>query len=488
MSGMMTRNELTTHADKLGIPWTNDSSDAEIAALIAARENGNVSTPAPSKNPECFGLMWDAATEQTCKGCPGQNSCLETLVTTTLPKALKTLPSNPPLGVIAASLSVSEEAAGVIMEKYQGKSGTSAKVVPIKPPAAPPPPVAEAPAPAPVAIQPPPAAPIQQPTLVPPAQEAPPVPVQATKSKAELKAEKDAAKQAEKEAKDMAKQKAKEEKDAAKQAAKEAKDAEKAKAKADAEAEKAAEAPANPTRATLPASPAVEVASPAEAKSADRARVRADRRVATPWGPQTYGSRFQKERSRSPLLAALKPGNKLKETYKGQEVEVVVKSDHYQYDGKQWPTLYSVVKEVTGTVERQKQLVEGKRPPGSRQLCNWSAVRFFRASLINIGLLSGKLRQPKAEKSAPAARVKPSKAPSKPRTPKAKPEAKVKPVVQAKPKEAKPKASKPSGKKSRAAKQKKSAKPKAQQRKPQAKAQRKPAPKAKPKAKAKAKK
>ncbi len=132
-------------------------------------------------------------------------------------------------------------------------------------------------------------------------------------------------------------------------------------------------------------------------KSASPAVVRADRRLEQPWGPHTFASRCAKERARSPEIAALKVGQQVTVEFEGKPHTATVLKDGYRYDGNQWPTLYSIVKEITGTVERQKQLVSGKRPAGTRQLCNWSAVRFWRLRqlLASLGVtVTAKTKRP----------------------------------------------------------------------------------------------
>jgi hypothetical protein len=77
--------------------------------------------------------------------------------------------------------------------------------------------------------------------------------------------------------------------------------------------------------------------------------------------------RWLRERARSPLISRLKVGSTIHRNYKGQDVFVKVKEGHYQYNLRDYPTLYSVVKDVVGA----------KEASNGRKLVNWSATRFF---------------------------------------------------------------------------------------------------------------
>jgi hypothetical protein len=102
-------------------------------------------------------------------------------------------------------------------------------------------------------------------------------------------------------------------------------------------------------------------------------------RVDDPWGKHTWEKRWRRERQ-NPWVKKLRPGMKIQREYpKGGEIhEVVILKRYYRYQGQDYPTLYSIVKEITGTKEAPRQLDKaGRRPDGTRQLCNWSAPRFF---------------------------------------------------------------------------------------------------------------
>jgi outer membrane biosynthesis protein TonB len=102
-----------------------------------------------------------------------------------------------------------------------------------------------------------------------------------------------------------------------------------------------------------------------------------DGRVDDPWGRHTWEKRYNRER-KNKFIKQLRPGMKPTREYKGTKYQVTVLNKYYKFNGKMYPTLYSIVKEITGTREAPRQLDhKGKRPKGSRQLCNWSAPKFF---------------------------------------------------------------------------------------------------------------
>ena len=71
--------------------------------------------------------------------------------------------------------------------------------------------------------------------------------------------------------------------------------------------------------------------------------------------------------------------------YSGNFHEVKVLKGKYQYSGTDYPTLYSVVIAITGTVDRPQQLEtagdQKTRPKGTRPVSNWSATKFFKTAL-----------------------------------------------------------------------------------------------------------
>jgi len=115
---------------------------------------------------------------------------------------------------------------------------------------------------------------------------------------------------------------------------------------------------------------------------------RRSRRRGSPWGKHTFQARWLRERERSPAIAKLTPGHNIVREYKGAKHTVKVLQGRYVYEGREYPTLYEVTKVITGTRPAQKQRRtagdESSRPDGKRQLCNWSATRFFEAALAAV--------------------------------------------------------------------------------------------------------
>lgn len=97
------------------------------------------------------------------------------------------------------------------------------------------------------------------------------------------------------------------------------------------------------------------------------------------WSPKRDKSRWLREREKNPAIAALTPGIILRREYRGNWYEVKVVQGGYIYDKHLYPTLYAVVKVIVGTKEVPRQRnKDGHRPAGSRNLCNWSACRFWK--------------------------------------------------------------------------------------------------------------
>ena len=101
------------------------------------------------------------------------------------------------------------------------------------------------------------------------------------------------------------------------------------------------------------------------------------------WDQRYDRSRWQRERERSSLIAQLRPGMKISRIWQGQTLQVVVLKGGYKFQGQLYPTLYSVVREIVGTIPRAKQKrADGTMPAGTREILNWSAPRFFRLPWI----------------------------------------------------------------------------------------------------------
>jgi hypothetical protein len=70
---------------------------------------------------------------------------------------------------------------------------------------------------------------------------------------------------------------------------------------------------------------------------------------------------------------------KLRRLWREEWLEVIVRMGYYQFKGKIWPTLYSIVEEIAGVKAYPKQLrADGTRLKGTRKMSNWSAARFFK--------------------------------------------------------------------------------------------------------------
>jgi hypothetical protein len=85
-------------------------------------------------------------------------------------------------------------------------------------------------------------------------------------------------------------------------------------------------------------------------------------------------SRFARERSRSPKVAALKTGTVLKRVYEGKEWKVTVLRDGYKMSGRKYETLYATVVHITGTKDFARQGDGG----GTRAMANWSSPKFWK--------------------------------------------------------------------------------------------------------------
>ncbi len=172
-----------------------------------------------------------------------------------------------------------------------------------------------------------------------------------------------------------------------------------AKAKRSSKKKKAA-APGAKKKTKRKASSTKAVQNPPKAESAKRARDSASpkgtgkkKKSAPPARAQQAGgkdwmARWRRERKRSPQIGKLTPGCVVRgeyPQYSGTFHEVKVLKGKYQYQEKDYPTLYSVVIAITGTVARPQQLEmagdQKSRPKGTRPVSNWSAVKFFQTAL-----------------------------------------------------------------------------------------------------------
>lgn len=352
--------------------------------------------------PQCYGEFWEGIQGSACMECHIKDDCLAKFATGRLVKAQQKV------GVNASLEALSKETGGIATEAIQ-LALQFQKNVGLKKSEAPAPPA-------------PPAQPAQ-PTMPPPQEQAsvtappppPPMPQSGTEPQEPEKAPEAGDEMAKKKTtkKSAAKKPAKKtitKKKTTKAAAKpkpKAKPKSKAKPKTTAKtkpkaAPKKKGATSRPPKAGVSAKPAK---APAKSKkgSATSASAQAGDRT---WSPEHDQVRFNRERKRSPVLAQLKPGQTLKREWppkSGETVEVRVLKGRYKFQDQEFPTLYSAVKEIVGTIQCPKQLREdGTRPQGKRKLVNWSAAKFFKASLEKMGAFE-------AAKKAKKKKAKPKK-------------------------------------------------------------------------------
>jgi hypothetical protein len=92
-----------------------------------------------------------------------------------------------------------------------------------------------------------------------------------------------------------------------------------------------------------------------------------------PQGRGTYKSRWNRERLRSPEIAAIAIGSHITREFEGKVHQVTCCDGFWLYDGQEFPTLYAVTMAITGAKEYDR--ADGKE---KRSMSNWSAARFFR--------------------------------------------------------------------------------------------------------------
>lgn len=146
---------------------------------------------------------------------------------------------------------------------------------------------------------------------------------------------------------------------------------------------KNASAPASKSAASIAKTASAPAVSAAPTSQTDPLPPRAVKKKPTrtpkvPWGEHTFMNRWLRERETFPMLILVQPGQTIRRTYLGRKIEVRVQVGYYIYDKQKFPTLYSIVKEVTGAVAYPKAPdATGVRPQGQRSISNWSATRFF---------------------------------------------------------------------------------------------------------------
>lgn len=85
--------------------------------------------------------------------------------------------------------------------------------------------------------------------------------------------------------------------------------------------------------------------------------------------------RWERERERYPQLA-LEIGKLLRRRYQHENHVIRVNDGYYTYHGKDFPTLYAVVMDITGAKEykRTNQHGESLKP---KRMTGWTVKRFF---------------------------------------------------------------------------------------------------------------
>jgi hypothetical protein len=329
----LSRQSLEREADTLGIPWTSETTDEQLEALIEAKQKGEsvMSQEHIEEKPDCFGELWDAVGESQCTACEIKDSCLDAFseMVPTLQKSL----GNPALPILAKAISedgfVSEEA--ILFALGHAEKKAEAK----------------------------------------PKRERTPVKLevleggkdeqnedQPVEGEREVPTEKKVAKKAKKK---VAKKKVTKKK---------------AKKKATKSANPPVAAPAKSAKATATK----------KKKSAMTAKARGGHRPE--WGEETYDTRFDKERAKSKLVGLIPDGATLQRIYKGKEYQVTLnlETKRYQCQGKEYPTLYAVTKAITGTKPAKRQRAkagdESTRPEGTRNMSNWSGPKFWKLKAV----------------------------------------------------------------------------------------------------------
>ncbi len=151
------------------------------------------------------------------------------------------------------------------------------------------------------------------------------------------------------------------------------------------------EGPVNPLKAGS-ALPVVDPVSHQTGESVPPVEVQVEiRNPSKRWNPKFDLERFKRERRRNPLIRQLPPGYVIEREFpkeSGQWHRVVVMRDHYQYNQKKFPTLYSVVRAIAGTRACPKQTrKDGTRPKGTREMVISSATKFFRLAKLILTLM-----------------------------------------------------------------------------------------------------
>lgn len=323
---MPEQQALIEQADRLGIPYTWDTTDAELQSLIALREG---------RRPRCFGLLWEAypGSQSACHQCAYSAECLTVFAQQTLPATWKETGLGTKLEVVAEAMGVDPQAA-LYASQYGGPppldddddDGDDDEEEEVSPPKK-------------AAKKAPPKKKAQKaaPENVPEVEEAPEPEAPKVQKKKKPKAKKSPPQM---------------------QVGKKA-------------------APKGPSKAESASSAAGSAKTPkSRPATAKRAKGQADSST-KPVVTQSDLKRWQRERKRNPYVAALRPGMILRRTFNDQVAEVEVRETSYLYQGQTYPTLYSVVMAITGGKSYPAQKKNGVRPTGTREMAQWSTTRFF---------------------------------------------------------------------------------------------------------------
>lgn len=94
-------------AERLGIPWTSETTDEQLYALIASRED--MAPESSVEMPQCYGLRWDGDRVDECRGCGMKDSCLHRFAVEHLPKVRQEMGPGATVAAVADRLKVLPE-------------------------------------------------------------------------------------------------------------------------------------------------------------------------------------------------------------------------------------------------------------------------------------------------------------------------------------------------------------------------------------------
>lgn len=126
----MNRRQLEREADRLGIPWTQETSDQDLQTLVQRSSDNGL--PDYAGNPPCFGILWQGDhDEEYCRGCAIKGKCLDLFATEHIPRVREVLGPQATLKVIAERTKVMPEAILEALKyaKVQREASGDAKAV-----------------------------------------------------------------------------------------------------------------------------------------------------------------------------------------------------------------------------------------------------------------------------------------------------------------------------------------------------------------------